>query len=212
MKTLSYTILILMSAVTYAFSQETLPTRVPYELAPGYVKYVNLDIDDQISGNCWSNTKTVEAKVRLLFEQNELPVLNYRPQFRSRFVPQVTILGLGMRNGNGTCFGHIQFLVQTIYFDKYGGFEGKEEFEFTGVGIVFSQASIFSNSDNLNSQISDFVEGAASEFAASAISSRRNELVLKFDNIYPGFNQKPMSREEFDKMIEEAVQNLQSND
>jgi len=212
MKTLSFNILILIFVGSCAFAQEAQPTRVPYELAPGYVKFVNLDVDDQISGNCWSNTKTVEAKVRLLLEQNELPVLNYLPQFRSRFVPQVTILGLGMRNGNGTCFGHIQFLVQTIYFDKYGGFEGKEEFEFTGFGTVFSQASIFSNAGNLNAQISDFVEGAASEFAAEAISSRRNELVSKFNKLYPGFDQKPMSREEFDKIIEEAMQNFEPND
>ncbi len=92
-----------------------------------------------------------------------------------------------------------------------GGGGGGDRYNFNYVASIFERSSVFTNSGNVNGQISDFFEGgAASEFVAKVLAARRSSDILEFRNDYPSQPERPMSVEEWEAMMNEWLESQEN--
>jgi hypothetical protein len=167
----------------------------------GLIKHSTVLVDDQVDGSCWTNSQAVRSRVYLIFEQSGIFVPDYSPAFFNFQTVQASLEGFGLRNSSGLCVVSASFNVETLVSQKLGGLDNNREFSIRYTARIFERESIFTNGNNVNSQISDFLEGAASEFAAKVLSSRRSDNVQDYYATYPPYSDKPMSEEEFKELI-----------
>jgi hypothetical protein len=90
------------------------PVFIDDEAVYGLVQHSVLTISDQVDGNCWTNSSSARAKVRLLFEQNDIFVPDYQPAFFGLSTVHTQITGIGFRLENGLCVVSAEFEVLTL--------------------------------------------------------------------------------------------------
>jgi hypothetical protein len=168
----------------------------------GLTQNIKLNLSDEVGDNCWTNPSSVRSSAFLMFEQNGIFVPDYEPAFISSSTPQATISALGFRTSNGLCAVTASFTVQYRSYEVLGGADGKERFSFPMTASVFQNTAIFVNSSNVNQQLADYFEGQISEFIARGISVRRNDDFNRYFELYPRSNERPMSEEDWNAMIE----------
>ena len=200
-RTFNATLLVLTIFLIGFFTKEVFADEmISYDSVPGFVKYIRLKHDDQVTDNCWTNASSVLARARLRLENNDVHVIDYDPVFPSLFSPFLQISAVGYRTG-GLCVGNVS--VQVLYYgnSSYGGLENKPKYWFTAQQVIFTRSSVFSSGKNFNQQIDDFIDGSVSEFLANAVASRRDPIVEEFFQTYPSFGSPPMTQEEWDKYL-----------
>lgn len=184
-----------------AFPSFSEPSRFLNQIeARGLITTVKIDMSDQVSDGCWTNASAIEAKLRLLFEQNGIIVKLEDLAFLTVPGRSVYVSVLGYRNG-GTCVAHAQFSVVHWVNSSIGGSNGLPKFTVSGSVVSFEKNSIFTNGANVNQQIQEFVEEAASTFVADILSARRSESVRLFKNTYPNFGQNLATEIEWKKYL-----------
>lgn len=209
MKTNSIVSALLLSTLAAQSSaqEDAFPTYLPWGSVAGLTQNIKLHLNDDVDGNCWTNASSIRSSAFLMFEQNDIFVPDYEPAFIGFNTPQATISAFGFRTGNGLCAVTATFTVQYRSSEVLGGADGKERFSFPTTVNVFENAAIFTNSSNVNEQLTDFFQGQVSEFIARSISSRRNDDFSRYFELYPPSDERPMSIEEWDAMIEEMNAN-----
>lgn len=176
------------------------PTPLTDKDLSGLIAYSTLRIEDDVTGNCWTNASTVKSKIHLLMEQNGI------------YVPDYEVSGLNHRTAStrlrvaGTRFSEVQCLV-TASFDvitrgrvDFGDWRGPQ-FTATPIITVYENGRTFTNSRNVNEQLEDFAIGAASEFLAQHISAKRSDAVEAFNEAYK-VPEKPLSLKEWHEQNE----------
>ncbi|MFA8442250.1 hypothetical protein [Yoonia sp.] len=205
MKTVSAATAFLLSTLATQSSaqDDVFPTYMPWGSVVGLTQNIKLHLNDDVDGNCWTNPNSVRSSAFLMFEQNDIFVPDYEPAFISYATPQATISAFGFRTNNGLCAVSANFVVQYGSSEVLGGADGKARFSFPTTVNIFENTAIFVNSSNVNEQLADYFEGQVSEFIARSISSRRTDEFDKYFELYPRSNERPMSMEEWEAMIEE---------
>lgn len=167
----------------------------------GLTTHVNIVMSDQVTGNCWTNSFSVESRAKLLFEQNGVSVVDYEILLLTPFNYSVVISAFGERTGNGLCYASAQ--VKTIYYasERYWLKDDDKKFTLLHRVQAFAQTYVAVSSTNLNDQISDFVDGALSELMAKIISARRDPDVQRMKAIFPNYQETPTSREDIVRML-----------
>ena len=199
-----YAALALLFFPCMALAQE-IPIYLDTGAEIGFVNFSTFQIDDDVTDACWTNSKTIQSLVRLSFEQNDVPILDYKPAWYATNVVHTELEAIGFRTSSSNCAVHAAFKVATRVNARFGGAEGRPLFSASYVASVFERSAIFTNSRNVNEQLRDFFEGASSEFLALVLSSRRDKNVISFKSAYPHFANKPLSEEEWREMSEEAT-------
>lgn len=163
-------------AIHTVSAQDTLPR----ETELGLIHGVKLDVIDGVTGNCWTNANSIRSKLQLLFERNDIRVLVDDEKLQSMNLEasrsgeptlaaaNVFVNTVGFRSGL-TCAVAARFSVRGGLLVHYPRFN---EIFFVEV-LFFQRGAIYTSGTNTNSQLSDFFEGAASEFVAKIISGRR---------------------------------------
>lgn len=170
------------------------------EDALGLINTVNIFVSDEVSDGCWTNSRAIEAKMRLLFEQNGINVELEDLAFFTVHARFVYANAVGYRT-NGLCVGSARFAVYYNSSTILGGFDGLPEFRTSGLVETNNSSSVFSNSRDLNQQLTDFFEESATSFVADVLLGRRSEAAQLFRNTYPAFGTKAMTRTEWQSFI-----------
>ncbi|MEL7252955.1 MAG: hypothetical protein AAGL23_02195 [Pseudomonadota bacterium] len=192
--------LLLLCAPSTGFSQEAEKRLITWEDSLGLVKHVEMNVIDDVVGGCWKNKSSVEAEVRLLFEQSDIAVVRKPLAFNFLAAPQVELSGVGYRAGDLLCVGMARL---TVYY-----YSLVPAFHLSGTSVnakveLFEVSAVFSNSTSqgLDAQFSDFFRDNASNFASDVLSARRSEDVVAFFEEFPIFGKDPMTREEWDGLV-----------
>lgn len=195
---------ILSTAAGWAQTENN-PIHLSGEDASGLVRYTRLFTTDEVDGDCWTNSNSVESKIRLLFEQNDVQVLDYTPAFLNAVTVSTNASAFGFRANSGLCVVSARLQVQTYVYPTYGGYEGGQEYSTEYQAILHHQASVFSSGSNVNAQLTDFFEGAAASFMADVLSARRSGKVRGYFDTYPAALNEPMSLEKWNELVNAAA-------
>ena len=168
--------------------------------ALGLISIVNIDVSDDVSDGCWTNVSTVEAKMRLLFEQNDIEVEKDSLAFLMPAARSVSLSALGFRNGMG-CVVSAAFEVRHWTSSDVGGYEELPEFSVSGLVVSYSRQYVGTNSSNMNQQLLDFFDATATNFVADILSARRSDVVRLFKNTYPHYGQEIPTQKEWEEYL-----------
>ncbi|WEJ31627.1 hypothetical protein [Devosia sp. SD17-2] len=168
----------------------------------GVVGSVELIVDDQIEGKCWTNTSAISAKIRVELEKFGISVYTEKLATNTVFSPVLHIGGLGYRMGNGVCTGQARFELYYFGNTRMGSLEYTGgHFEFRSPVEIWEASAIFTNSDRLDQQILDKVQEWTDSLIADISKARRTEGVKAVLAAWPEYN--PLTQAEFDAFMKE---------
>ncbi|MBA2492750.1 MAG: hypothetical protein H0V34_14000 [Gammaproteobacteria bacterium] len=181
-------------ATSRSFGQVEAHAPVYVSKPVGLVHFVELQIDDQVDGNCWTNADAVVQGARLTFEQSGIGVFMEPLVAHPLHAPLVTITGLGGRTKAGVCFGDIAVEVQSNVMATYGQYG---EFKIFMDALTYSNRSVAIASDNLNESFSETVASSVNEFAANVLADRRDATVSRLLDTVPYVDEPPSTWKEW---------------
>ena len=167
----------------------------------GLVHHINIDISDQVSGNCWRNASLVKSKTKLTFEQSNIGVIPYEVKSYINTAPLLSIVALGYRLNSQTCAGVIIYRVEYNNNQSFGGEDGKQVYIYSNVISLYSRSAIAVDK-NLDSFIEKRVEEFTADFLSKVLSGKREAAYKKLKQDYPFIGRKPISKEEYDEWME----------
>lgn len=182
---------------------DTLPTNIYGNDSLGAVRYVRVVTDDQVKDGCWTNIRSVEAKVRLILEQSDIATLSENQAYPSPVAPVLYVSAFGFRSGN-LCVVHTSLEAVYSSYSSLGDSNQGATFKFVNPATNFSSSAMYTNSNNVNAQVLDFYETSTSEYAASVLSARRNEDVRHFFELNPFFYGEPISESELQDLLSKS--------
>ncbi|WP_306113280.1 MULTISPECIES: hypothetical protein [unclassified Roseovarius] len=202
-KIIVFTILASVTSSLHAQEQspQETPIYIPEENSIGLIKHGKLAVFDQVTDNCWTNSSSIQSKIHLIFEQNNISVIDYQPAFYNYQTVYAVISAFGYRTKNGLCAVSANFGVNTYVSMTLGGWQGRQTFSTEYNATLFQGSYLATSGGNVNDQLDDFLVGEASKFVASVLSSRRDSKVGQYWETYPPNGDPPMSREEFQEIL-----------
>ena len=191
-----------LAAVTnFALAQDAPKGHFSNNDTLGLITAVNLSVVDDVTDGCWTNKDTIEAKTRLLLEQNDIPVFTEDFEFYNVFHRRIALYAFGYRLSSGTCVASATFTATYWVYETLGGAEGGPEYRASNWAVGYERAYIMSGPKNLNGQLIDFFDQAASGFAADVLSARRSDVVIDFQANYPNHADTPMTQSRWKEFL-----------
>lgn len=191
------------NAYTTALARVTSTVSGPETI--GVVRSVELLVDDQIDGECWTNSSAIAARVRAELEKFGIAVYQEPLALRTVFAPLLQINGLGYRGGNGVCVASASMEVVYWGTTRLGnlGYTGRA-FEFENPVLLWSANSVFSNSGRVDDQFMRQAQEWVDTLIGDIASARRSEEVKSVLNTWP--SAKAMTAVEFEELLKELSQ------
>ena len=189
--------LIFRAALIFAATTPTVHAAETYsvtpELTPGYVQHATLDVIDSVEGGCWTNVDLVTAKINLLMEQNDVPVLK-SAAWSGPTAPKVVLYAFGHRTG-GVCAVHVEMEVFAAWHMNVNEQGYGPNWRFGAWGQIYKNSLIMTSGTNVNGSILEFSETSASEFLSKVLAGRRTTEVQQFFEAFPDAKDPPPERE-----------------
>jgi hypothetical protein len=152
--------------------------------ALGLISFATVLTSDQVSGNCLTNLPTIENKLKLMLEQNDVSVVESKPYTLKS--PAIGLIANGYRV-EGVCVASFAFEVRswggTTFYDQSDG----SGYAVSTLMDLYSSHQISTNRSNVNAQALDFFEGEAAGFLAQVIASRKKPIVAEAKRKIPWF-------------------------
>ncbi len=156
----------------------------------GFVTFAEIALNDDVTGGCWTNADSIRARIRLLFEQNDIETID-NISFNSMSAPFVSVSAFGFKNGS-LCIVSAEFSVLARGTSYWDASERDGNYWLVAhVNQMYSSQHLFSGPNPVNDDISDWFEGQASNFLASVLASRRDPYVREFKTEFPTLFEKP---------------------
>lgn len=137
----------------------------------GFIKNAYLTVENQVGGLCWTNVDQVKQRAKLTLERIGISVYEEPLFITSPFSTNIVITGLGLRSGDGVCFGNIEIRSFREIFYDFGGASIKYH------GSNYVRNSVALSGSNLNASFLSAVDTFISEFSADVFVARKNENV-----------------------------------
>lgn len=171
----------------------------------GVVRSVELLIDDQVEGGCWTNASAIAARVRAELEKYGIAVYQEPLALRTVFAPILQINGLGYRAGGEVCV--VSASMEVVYWGttRLGdlGYTGRA-FEFENPVLLWSQNSVFSNRSRVDDQLMKQAQEWVDTLIGDIAKARRSEEVEAVLSTWP--SAKAMTAAQFEELLEEYSQ------
>lgn len=183
-------------------------TYISHRDSMGLIRSVELIVEDDVDGGCWTSATASKAKIRVELERSGIAVFDEPLAFHTPTAPTMTLSVLGMRTGgaNGICAGSA--ILETEFV------AGEELGSLSVVGRVFVVSSpargwrrqtIYTSGSTLDDQIADFVAESLDQFVADVLSARRSDSIKLFESLWPRSD--PMTEAELDSLMAGAPTN-----
>lgn len=169
--------------------------------SPGLIRNVHLQIEDQVSDKCWTNSNQIKQKARLTLEQSGIHVYDEPLFIITPFSINLVITGLGERSDRGTCYGNIAVQAYRKIFTDF--LEAKIGY----FAVIFYQNSVALNSDNLNESFLNASDTFVSQLASDIIASRREPVVKKVLGKMSDEKTKPLTMRRYFEILKSATSN-----
>lgn len=195
-------LLVVLSLISgAAYSQDSVPNYIEFGDELGIIKNIHLVVHDEVSDSCWTNSSSILSRVRLIFEQSDIATSDERFAFFGGAAVGGELVAFGHRTASGICVVSAEFKIMTQIYQRVGGFEGRPVYYFGYWSTIHSSKYVVSSSVNVNGQLTDFFEGAASEVVADIISARREDDIKSFFSDFPNYGADPMTSSEFEEFL-----------
>lgn len=174
---LSFLLILISAAVCFlapaAHSYENNLKVLRIEDSLGLIKNVSLMIEDEISGQCWTNSDKIRQQSKLILEQSELKVYEEPLFIISPFSVNLVISALGERSGEGRCFGsfRIESFRQTL--THYNGVK----IQYRAANFTQNMVASGSGRGNLNDHFLEAADNFVSMFSSQVTAARKLPLV-----------------------------------
>ncbi|MFP9137912.1 hypothetical protein ACLI1C_12105 [Devosia sp. XGJD_8] len=166
---------------------------------------MELLIDDQVEGGCWTNASAIAARVRAELEKFGIAVYQEPLALRTVFAPLLQINGLGYRAGGEVCV--VSASMEVVYWGttRLGdlGYTGRA-FEFENPVLLWSQNSVFSNSIRVDDQLMNQAQEWVDTLIGDIAKARRSEEVEAVLSTWP--SAKAMTAAQFEELLKEYSQ------
>lgn len=171
----------------------------------GVVRSVELQIDDQVEGECWTNSSAIAARVRAELEKFGIAVYQEPLALRTVFAPLLQINGLGYRTGSGVCVASTSMEIVYWGTTRPGdlGYTGRA-FEFENPVLLWSANSVFSNSGRVDDQLMKQAQEWVDTLIGDIAKARRSDGVQAVLTTWP--NAEAMTVVEFEEILKEFSQ------
>lgn len=184
-----------------AVKAETIYVEPKFET--GIIRFVFLNIDDQVNGNCWTSSRAVAAEIRLALEREGIGVLEEKPAFYSPAVYFLELRALGLRTNQGSCVAHSRVYIGRPAKVVWGKDDlSPTEFHFSSYTEIWSTDAVFFAGSNNNQQIGELARTAVTEFLADHLAAKRSSVVEDFFDKNPRLLMEPMSANAFKELME----------
>lgn len=175
----------------------------------GLIRAVELIIDDQVDGGCWTNLSAVRARLRAELERSNVAVFTEPLASYNVLSPQVSFSVLGYRVNANLCVGHANMRVAYRAHTELGSVTNTGTvFEFLAQAVIWERNSILS-STSLNDQLLGFSSEWVDELVGDIAASRRTANVLAFQEVWHG--ELPQTKAQFDEMLARVVDSIMAS-
>jgi len=154
----------------------------------GLIHFIEIHVDDQVSGGCWTNVNQIRKNVRLKLEQSGIETakkLLWEGPYGATLI--IDVIGYRTEKTN-VCVGYLNVSLVNYRAESFGYYG---EYEIYRRYLLYQKAGIMTSGDNLNTMIKKDVDGYVSELAAKIIRNRGNEPIKKILKSYPIEANKP---------------------
>jgi hypothetical protein len=227
MKRILLALHLVLAAIGISGAQEAVPTgpyaseeqylrqrwdntiRLSSSEALGLIRATHLIVTDQVSDGCWTNVSAVEAKMRAALERATVAVYLEPLATYNVLSPQITLNVLGYRTDNGLCVGHASMAVEVLSGEDLGSFQYTGAiFKIMSIGRLWDRATLFSG-PSLNDQLLSQAEEWIDTLTADIFAAKRSDATQRFLSVWN--KEMPTTKADFDKMLEEAVQEIENS-
>lgn len=155
-------------------------TTIDYRNTAGLVRWANLKVSDSVEGGCWTNASSIESKLRLMFEQSDVPLIA-DVKTSSPFAVAVVASAYGARR-SGTCVVSASFDVMGWAYAVLGDTDPMEErFVAPLLASFHGRDYVAVSSSNTNGLLTEFFEEQAATFLADVLAGRRDPDIERFE-------------------------------
>jgi hypothetical protein len=174
----------------------------------GVVRSVELVIDDQVDGGCWTNSSAIAARVRAELEKFGIAVYQEPLALRTVFAPVLQISGLGYRSGSAGCV--TSATMEVVYWGTTTlgdlGYTGRA-FDFENPVLLWSANSVFSNPARVDDQLLKQAQEWVDTLIGDIAKARRTEEVQSVLSTWP--SAKALTATQFEELLKEYSQRPQ---
>jgi hypothetical protein len=168
----------------------------------GLIEFSEIAVHNLVEDGCWSSAAAIEARVRQLFTQSDLRVIDYKAAFYGYDVVLSEITALGLRTPAGLCAVNAEFRVVTRSFTPVGTSFFNDSYTAVGMVELFSSNTLLTGDDDMDDRLYQFFIGAAGEFLSKRYAARGADSVIAFRTDNPSDGTPPMSYTEYQSIAE----------
>lgn len=137
----------------------------------GLIKHVSINIQDDVTGGCWTNMNSIKQSARLKLEQSGVNVYSEQLPGDTPFAYNIDIYGSGMRRDSSTCVGSFAIRISSL-----GYVEFDSELEIAGSTLIFDAGAV-GYGPTLNKNFKEIADSQITQLSAEIISQRRNPTI-----------------------------------
>lgn len=160
--------------------------------ALGLIEFSELSLNDMVEGGCWTEGERTKTKIRLMFQQKGLQVIDYKAAFYGYDVVLSELTALGVRTKAGICAVNAEFRVVTRSFSNIGTTFYNDSYTAVGMVELFSSNTLLTGAGDLDDELDRFFDRAVSEFLAKRYFARGSDSVIAFRTDNPSTGRPPM--------------------
>lgn len=166
----------------------------------GLATSVELIIDDQVDGACWTNSTAVAARIRAELEKFGIAVYQEELAFNTAAAPVLRIMGLGYRLPNDVCFASVEMTVEYWSTSDLGSLAYTSTiYSMQSWSRLWASQTIFTSVKNIDQQLIAQVQEWVDTYIADVSKARRIPAVHAAYQLWGETD--PMTQKKFDAII-----------
>ena len=166
---------------------------IPHGKALGIVHHVYVVIQDNVKGQCWTNTSSVKSKVEAKLEA--AGIHTYKNSFTAYngAKAMLVVSGNGYRAAeSNTCFASVEFNVVSELYRKFGSVEATGKlWVIQEYAVISSCGNVVSGVANLNGSFLGVAERCVDSLVTEIYRGRRSNEMKELIRAFGGFTSKP---------------------
>ena len=155
---------------SHATAADPVEINPPYP-ALGLIKTVTLEVNDAVTGGCWTNKERVEANTRLKLQQSGIAVEDEVTKYREPTEAAIYILANGSKVFGDYCVANVEVSIVRNDWAVH------DPVYIATVVRLYKKGGVVAGPAPINNSITSMVESFITKFAADVVKYRRAPVV-----------------------------------